>query len=390
MSKKCVFWIVLDSFGIGALPDAALFGDEGSDTLSSCAETGKLNLPNLVRLGLGNIDGVSAVESSEAPAGAFGRLSEKSRGKDTTTGHWELSGLVSEEPFPTFPDGFPKEVMALFAETTGKEALCGLPYSGTAVIRDYGEEHLKTGKPIVYTSADSVFQIAAHEEVIPPEELYALCRKMRAVLRGKYGVGRVIARPFAGKAPDFFRTAGRHDFSLEPPRDTALDILKENGLSVIGVGKIGDIFAGKGLTESLRTGANAIGMKTAKEVAARDFEGLCFINLVDFDSNYGHRRNAAGYAAALSDFDGWLGGFTKDLREDDLLMITADHGCDPAFPGTDHTREYIPLLVYGKKIKPGADLGTRDTFADEGKTVLDYFGLKTDRIAGKSFLDKMI
>ena len=385
-----VFWIVLDSFGIGFLPDAALFGDEGSNTLASCAETGKLHIPNLVRLGLGNIAGVTAVSHSEAPAGAFGRLCEKSRGKDTTTGHWELSGLISENPLPTFPEGFPKEVMALFAEATGKEPLCGLPYSGTAVICDYGEEHLRTEKPIVYTSADSVFQIAAHEDVISLKELYDLCRKARAVLQGKYGVGRVIARPFTGAFPDFVRTAGRHDFSLTPPEDTALDILKENGLSVIGVGKIGDIFAGKGLTESLCTGANEIGMQTADEVIKRDFEGLCFINLVDFDSAYGHRRDADGYAAALSEFDFWLGGFTEKLREDDILLITADHGCDPAFSGTDHTREYIPLLVYGKKIKPGVDLGTRDSFADEGQTVLAFFGLKTDRIAGESFLDKII
>ncbi len=385
-----VFWIVLDSFGVGYLPDAVLFGDEGSNTLASCAETGKLHIPNLVRLGLGNIAGVSAVSHSEAPAGAFGRLCEKSRGKDTTTGHWELAGLVSETPFPTFPDGFPEEVMTLFAEATGKEPLCNLPYSGTAVIRDYGEEHLRTGNPIVYTSADSVFQIAAHEDVIPLKELYDLCRKARAALQGKYGVGRVIARPFSGAFPDFVRTAGRHDFSLTPPEDTALDILKENGLSVIGVGKIGDIFAGKGLTESLRTGANEIGMQTTDEVIKRDFEGLCFINLVDFDSAYGHRRDADGYASALSKFDFWLGGFTKKLREDDILLITADHGCDPHFPGTDHTREYIPLLVYGKKVKPGVDLKTRDSFADEGQTVLAFFGLKTDRIAGESFLDKII
>ena len=385
-----VFWIVLDSFGVGFLPDAALFGDEGSNTLASCAKTGKLHIPNLVRLGLGNIAGVSAVMRSEAPAGAFGRLCEKSRGKDTTTGHWELAGLVSETPFPTFPEGFPEEVTALFQKATGKEPLCNLPYSGTAVICDYGEEHFRTGNPIVYTSADSVLQIAAHEEVIPPEELYSLCQKARAALQGKYGVGRVIARPFTGAFPDFVRTAGRHDFSLTPPKDTALDILKENGLSVIGVGKIGDIFAGKGLTESLRTGTNEIGMQTADEVAERDFEGLCFVNLVDFDSAYGHRRDAEGYAAALSEFDLWLGGFMKKLRKDDILMITADHGCDPHFPGTDHTREYIPLLVYGEKIKPGTDLKTRDTFADEGQTVLDLFGLKTDRIAGESFLDKML
>ena len=389
MTKR-VFWIVLDSFGIGSLPDAALFGDEGSNTLASCAKTGKLNIPNLVRLGLGNIGGVSAVEDSEAPAGAFGRLREKSRGKDTTTGHWELAGLISKAPFPTFPGGFPQEVRELFRKATGKDYLCGLPYSGTAVIRDYGEEHLRTGKPIVYTSADSVFQIAAHEDLIPPKALYDLCRKARAVLQGKYGVGRVIARPFTGAFPDFVRTAGRHDFSLTPPEDTALDILTENGLSVIGVGKIGDIFAGKGLTESLCTGANEIGMQTADEAAKRDFEGLCFVNLVDFDSSYGHRRDAFGYAAALSAFDLWLGGFMEKLREDDILMLTADHGCDPCFSGTDHTREYIPLLVCGGKIKPGIDLGTRDTFADEGQTVLDFFGLKTDRIAGESFLDKII
>lgn len=389
MKIKRAFWIVLDSFGIGELPDAAAFGDEGSNTLRACAETGLLDIPNMIDLGLGNIEGVSCIKKSSAPAGAFGRFSEASLGKDTTTGHWELAGLVSEKPFPTYPDGFPKEVIDAFTAATGLEVLCNKPYSGTKLLLDYGREHLATGKPIVYTSADSVFQIAAHEEVIPPEKLYKLCEKARKILCGKHAVGRVIARPFVGEYPNFVRTSGRHDFSLTPPKDTALDILMQNGFDTLGVGKIYDIFAGKGVSEVFRTGSNDIGMAKTSELQARDFEGLCFINLVDFDMLYGHRNDAPGYAKALSEFDCWLGGFMADMQEDDLLFITADHGCDPSTPSTDHSREYIPLLVYGKQVKAGADLGTGKTYADQSKTLLDVFGIRSGETAGTSFLDKL-
>ena len=306
MKIKRVFWIVLDSFGIGELPDAADFGDEGSNTLASCAKSEKLNIPNMISLGLGNIDGVSCIEKAENPKGAFCRHLEVSMGKDTTTGHWELAGVISKKAFPTYPDGFPQEVIDKFKEATGLDVLCNKPYSGTKLIMDYGKEHVETGKPIVYTSADSVFQVAAHEDVIPLEKLYEICEKSRAFLQGEHGVGRVIARPFAGEYPNFERTSGRHDFSLVPPK-TALDVLMEKGLATIGVGKIYDIFAGKGVSETYRTGPNNIGMERSSELQEKDFTGLCFINLVDFDMVYGHRNDAEGYAKALNEFDEWLG-----------------------------------------------------------------------------------
>lgn len=385
MKVKRVFWIVLDSFGVGELPDAADFGDEGSNTLRACAESGKLNVPNMIKLGLGNIEGVSCIEKAEKPLGAFCRLNEVSRGKDTTTGHWELAGLVSEKAFPTYPNGFPKDVIDKFKEATGLDVLCNKPYSGTQLIMDYGKEHVETGKPIVYTSADSVFQVAAHEDVIPLEKLYEICEKSRAFLRGEHGVGRVIARPFSGKYPDFYRTSGRHDFSLVPPKDSALDVLMKNGFATIGVGKIYDIFAGKGVSETYRTGPNKIGMEKTDELFEKDFTGLCFINLVDFDMVYGHRNDAPGYANALSEFDEWLGGFMERMNDDDVLMITADHGCDPSTPSTDHSREYIPLLVYGKAVKEGTDLGTRKCYADQSKTILEIFGITGSDTAGESF-----
>ena len=385
MKTKRVFWIVLDSFGVGELPDAADFGDVGSNTLKACAESGKLNVPNMIKLGLGNIKGVSCIEKAEKPLGAFCRLNEVSKGKDTTTGHWELAGLVSKQAFPTYPEGFPQEVIDMFKEATGLDVLCNKPYSGTQLIMDYGKEHVETGKPIVYTSADSVFQVAAHEEVIPLEKLYDICEKSRAFLQGKHGVGRVIARPFAGNYPDFYRTSGRHDFSLVPPKDTALDVLMKNGFATIGVGKIYDIFAGKGVSETYRTGPNKIGMEKTDELFEKNFEGLCFINLVDFDMVYGHRNDAEGYANALSEFDEWLGGFMEKMNDDDILMITADHGCDPATPSTDHSREYIPLLVYGKGIKAGTDLGTRKCYADQSKTILEMFEITESETAGESF-----
>ena len=386
---KRVFWIVLDSFGVGELPDAGLFGDEGSNTLAACASTGELNVPNMISLGLGNIEGVSCIEKAAAPLGAFGRMGEQSMGKDTTTGHWELAGLVSEAPFPTYPNGFPKEVIDAFTEATGLEVLCNKPYSGTKLIMDYGREHIATGKPIVYTSADSVFQIAAHEDVIPLEKLYELCEKARTILKGEHAVGRVIARPFKGEYPDFYRTAGRHDFSLVPPRDTALDLMMKSGLSTIGVGKIYDIFAGKGVSETYRTGPNNVGMERTSELQGKDFTGLCFVNLVDFDMVYGHRNDAPGYARALSEFDHWLGGFMEKMEPEDVLMITADHGCDPSTPSTDHSREYIPFLAYGKAVRPGVNLGTRKTYADQSKTILEMFGLDLDKTAGESFLGEI-
>lgn len=384
MKTKRVFWIVLDSFGIGELPDAAAFGDEGSNTLAACAATGKLNIPNMISLGLGNIEGVSCIEKAKEPKGAFGRNLEVSLGKDTTTGHWELAGLISERPFPTYPNGFPQEVVDKFKEVTGLELLCNKPYSGTQLLLDYGKEHVETGKPIVYTSADSVFQIAAHEDVIPVEKLYEICEKSRAFLQGEHGVGRVIARPFKGEYPDYYRTSNRHDFSLVPS-NTALDVLMENGFATIGVGKIYDIFAGKGVSETHRTGPNNIGMEKSTELQKKDFTGLCFINLVDFDMVYGHRNDAEGYANALSEFDAWLGTFMENMNDDDVVMITADHGCDPATPSTDHSREYIPFLAYGKNIKAGVDLGTRKTYADQSKTILEIFGITESETAGESF-----
>ncbi len=387
METKRVFWIVLDSFGVGELPDAAAFGDEGSNTLAACAATGKLNVPNMLSLGLGNIEGVDCLPRTEAPKGAYCRLNEVSMGKDTTTGHWELAGLVSEKPFPTYPNGFPQEVVDAFKEATGLDLLCNKPCSGTQLLLDYGKEHVETGKPIVYTSADSVFQIAAHEDIIPIEKLYEICEKSRAFLQGEHGVGRVIARPFKGEYPDYYRTSNRHDFSLVPGH-TALDVLQEKGLATIGVGKIYDIFAGKGISETYRTGPNNIGMERSSELLEKDFTGLCFINLVDFDMVYGHRNDAEGYANALSEFDAWLGGFMENMRDDDIVMITADHGCDPVTPSTDHSREYIPLLVYGKGVKP-CDLGTRKSYADQSKTILDMFNIEDNSTAGESFWNEI-
>ncbi|HPD88680.1 MAG TPA: phosphopentomutase [Oscillospiraceae bacterium] len=389
MSVRRVFWIVLDSFGIGALPDAAQFGDEGSNTLAACAATGELSVPNLISLGLGNIAGVDSIPKAEHPLGAFCRLTEQSRGKDTTIGHWELAGCVSKRPLPTYPNGFPPELIAALEAAIGRKVLCNRPYSGTQVIYDYGREHMATGKPIVYTSADSVCQIAAHESVIPVPELYSICETARRVFCGEHAVGRIIARPFTGEWPDFARTANRHDISLPPPEETALDLLKNAGFDVIGVGKINDIFAGRGLTEFLRTGPNEIGMRVTSEYQGRDFRGLCFVNLVDFDMVYGHRNDAPGYAGALSRFDLWLGGFLKKMRSEDVLMITADHGCDPSTPSTDHSREYIPLLVCGNHVRPDTDLGTRSTFADEAATIMELFGISQENLSGTSFWEEI-
>ncbi len=367
---KRIFLFVLDSFGIGEAPDAADFGDAGCSTIRSVSASREFNIDNLRSLGYTKIDGLGFLGGGELKA-SVARLKELSRGKDTTIGHWEIAGIVSPKPLPVFPNGFPDEVLSGFSRLTGRGVLCNKPYSGTEVIKDYGDEHLKTGDLIVYTSADSVFQIAAHESIVPPEKLYEYCKIAREILKGDYGVGRVIARPFEGEYP-FTRTPRRHDFSLEPPEETVLDELKADGFDVIGVGKIHDIFAGRGLTEFVYTQNNADGMARAEEYRQKDFNGLCFINLVDFDMTYGHRRDVDGYAKAAAEFDAWLGGFIENLREDDVLMITADHGCDPAFGGTDHTREYVPFITYGKKIKP-ENLGTLNGFtnvADRVRTLL--------------------
>jgi len=387
---KRIFLIVLDSFGIGAMPDSKSFGDVGVNTLASCATSGKLNIPNMIAAGLGNIDGVSCLPKTDAPTGAFARLQEASMGKDTTIGHWEIAGVVSPEPLPTYPNGFPQEVLDAFEQATGRGCLCNLPYSGTDVIRDYGQQQLDTGKWIVYTSADSVFQVAAHEEFIPLEELYDACHKARNILRGKHGVGRVIARPFVGDAVNGFkRTSNRHDYSLEPPKETMLDAIKAAGLDSIAVGKIHDIFAGYGDTEYVFNKSNTNGMEHAANFAKKDFRGLCFVNLVDFDMLYGHRRDIDGYAAALTEFDTWLGGFLETLGEEDLVMVTADHGCDPAYTATtDHTREYVPLLILGKAVKP-QNLGTRKSFADIAATVTDLLGVKFET-PGESFVKEIL
>jgi phosphopentomutase len=387
--KKRVFLIVMDSVGVGELPDAADFGDEGSNTVKAAATSGFLDMPNMKKLGFFNIKGIDDMypDIPKAPMYAVSRLAERSKGKDTTTGHWEIAGLTSEKPMPTFPEGFPKTFIDEFSKAVGRGMLCNKPYSGTAVIADYGKEHMSTGDLIVYTSADSVFQIAAHESVVPVEQLYEYCRIAREMLQGDLGVGRVIARPFEGEWP-YKRTSRRHDFSLIPPKDTMLDVLKANGFDVLSVGKIIDIFAEKGITEFVRTKDNEDGINRTLEYMDRDVNGMIFTNLVDFDMQYGHRNDPEGYAKALSYFDSRLPELLEKLNDDDILMITADHGCDPVTPSTDHSREYIPLVVYGKNLKQGVNLGTRDSFADIGATILDYFGLDIT-IDGKSFLNEI-
>ena len=388
--KKRVFWLVMDSVGTGEMPDAARYGDEGSNTLRSVSRSPFFQIPYLLRLGLANIDQCGWGQPAADPQACFGRLGECSAGKDTTTGHWEMAGLISPTPLPTFPQGFPQELIQEFSREIGRGVLCNKPYSGTQVIRDYGQEHLQTGKVIVYTSADSVFQIAAHEERIPVEELYQICQTARRLLVGKWGVGRVIARPFVGRYPNFTRTANRHDFSLPPSGPTVLNLLQQAGLETIGVGKIGDIFAGSGLSRSLRTRSNDDGMEKTLQLAREDFCGLCFVNLVEFDMTYGHRNDPDGYAKALSAFDRQLERLTPLLRKEDLVIVTADHGCDPGTPSTDHSREYVPLLVYGRPARRGVNLGTRMGFCDIGATVADYFFLDHRSIAGHSFLSQIL
>ena len=370
---KRIFLIVLDSVGIGAQHDAAKFGDAGTNTMLSISRSEKFNCPNLRKMGLFNIEGLESIGTTDAPTAATFKMTEKSNGKDTTTGHWEIAGIVSEKPMPTYPNGFPEEILKEFSEKTGRGVLCNLPYSGTQVIEDYGKEHIESGDLIVYTSADSVFQIAAHEEIVPLETLYEYCRSAREILKGEHAVGRVIARPFVGADGKFERTANRRDFSLTPPKKTVLDAAYEAGLDVIAIGKISDIFAAQGVTESIVSHSNDEGMEIIKDVSKREFNGLCFLNLVDFDMKYGHRQDIDGYANALSQFDAFLPSLLSELKEDDLLMITADHGCDPGDTSTDHTREYTPLLMFAKGLEKGSG-GVRETFADIGATVAKWLG----------------
>ncbi len=385
---KRVFLLVLDSVGAGAAPDASDFGDAGAHTLRALWQTGELNIPTLRSMGLGCVSGLDFLGGCASPVAAHGRLCEASRGKDTTIGHWELSGHISESPLPTFPSGFGEDILQKIKAISGRPLLCNKPYSGTAVINDYGREALERGALIIYTSADSVLQIAAHVDAVPLQELYRICRELRALLSGAQGVGRIIARPFEGNAKDgFVRTADRRDFSLSPPTRLLPQAVLESGLDSIAVGKINDIFAGVGFSRSLLTHSNREGMRLTEQLIGEDFRGLCFVNLVDFDMKYGHRRDALGYARALCEFDGWLCGVLPRLTADDLLMITADHGCDPSFMrSTDHTREYVPLLVYSPSIK-GAHLGTRSSFADVGATVAEALGVALECDGSPIMLD---
>lgn len=384
MQVKRVFLIVLDSFGVGYLPDADRFGDAWANTLATITKSEKYSTPNMKQMGLFNIDGITCETEVEKTIGAYGKMAEKSMGKDTTIGHWEIAGVISPEPLPTYPEGFPEEILEAFCEQTGRGILCNAPYSGTDVIRDYGEEHLRTGKLIVYTSADSVFQIAAHEDIVPLEELYQDCKIARKILTGKHGVGRVIARPFVGEPGNFTRTRNRHDFSMQPPQKTMLDKLREAGLSTYAVGKIYDIFAGQGIDHSVAMKNNEDGMNKMMAYMEEDFHGLCFVNLVDFDMVYGHRNDIDGYAAAATLFDRQLSQVLEKMNDDDVIMITADHGCDPGYPGTDHTREYVPVLVYGEQIGENRNIGIRESFADIAATVLDMFGVDSKE-SGTSF-----
>ena len=389
MKAKRVFIIVLDSVGIGYAPDAADFGDLGANTMKRISASDSFNVPNLIKMGLGNIEGIDYLPKTENPTAAVLRLRERSRGKDTTTGHWEMMGIVSEKPMPTYPNGFPRELLDEFSAKVGRGVLCNLPYSGTDVIRDYGKAHCDSGDLIVYTSADSVFQIAAHEELVPPETLYEYCRIARNILQGEHAVGRVIARPFVGTEGAYKRTENRHDFSLVPPKKTAMDAIGEAGLDVISIGKIYDIFSGAGIKESLPTHNNREGMATLLEVQKRDFRGLCFANLVYIDMLYGHRQDIDGYARAISEFDAWLPEFLDGMREGDLLMITADHGCDPGDESTDHTREEVPLFIYGKGIRP-KNLGRVYGFATVGNTAADLLGVEYSEGEATSVKEEII
>ena len=380
-----VFLIVLDSVGVGEAPDAERFDDVGCDTFGTCVRSGNLHIPVMESLGIYNLQGTSFQKNREKVIACYGKMQEQSAGKDTTVGHWEIAGVISPKPMPTYPHGFPQEIIQEFEQKTRRGTLCNQVYSGTEVIKDYGKEHVETGKLIVYTSADSVFQVAAHEEVVPLEELYEDCRIARKILTGEHGVGRVIARPFVGTYPNYTRTVNRHDFSLMPPKETILDTLKRAEKDVIGVGKIYDIFAGRGITKTYPNEGNQKNMERVLELMEKEFSGLCFVNLVDFDMLYGHRNDVSGYAKALTYFDQQLPKILSAMEPEDVLMITADHGCDPGTPSTDHSREYTPFIMYGKNLPHGKNMGTRGSFSDIGATVLDYFGLSWN-IAGESML----
>lgn len=389
MAKR-VFLIVLDSLGIGGMPDAAQFGDEGSNTLLSISKSDRFSVPVLFELGLFNIDNITCGTKAISPKASYARVMEKSNGKDTTIGHWEISGVESEQALPVYPNGFPKEVLDKYTQLTGKKVICNKPYSGTQLLDDYGDEHMQTGDLIVYTSADSVFQVAANEKIVPIADLYNYCQIARDMLTGEHAVGRVIARPFVGeKKGEFKRTSNRHDYSLKPPKKTVLSYLQDKGLDVIGVGKIYDIFDGEGVTEQIKTTSNANGMDVTMELAKRDFEGLAFINLVDFDMAFGHRNDIDGYANAATEFDAQLKMLLPLLKEDDILMITADHGCDPGTPSTDHSRECVPLIVYGNNVKENNNLGTITSFAHIGATIADYFKVEAD-LDAPSLLSKLL
>ncbi|MEN8221767.1 MAG: phosphopentomutase [Acidobacteriota bacterium] len=385
MGKRVII-IVLDSVGVGPMDDAADFGDIGANTLSHTAEAvGGLNLPNLQKLGLGNIIKVKGVGPVSDPAGKYGKISEASRGKDTMTGHWEMMGIISEEPFPLYPDGFPEDILNEFKKRTGVKGILGnKAASGTEIIKELGAEHIRTGFPIIYTSGDSVFQIAAHNDVIPLDDLYDFCVQAREMC-DKYKIGRVIARPFTGKKGEFSRTSDRRDYPMLPPGNTILDLIVSKGFPVSGIGKIEDIYAKQGITRAIHTKNNKEGMDVLKKEMSITDKGLIFVNLVDFDMLYGHRRNPGGYASTLEQFDKMFGGFVGILKPDDVLMITADHGCDPTFKGTDHTREYIPILVYGDSVS-AEDLGVRSTFADIGVSTLYHLGIENNDFPGTSFI----
>jgi phosphopentomutase len=383
-----IVWIVLDSVGIGEMPDADAYGDKGSDTLGNIARLRRLRLPNLCRLGLGNIKPLTGLAPDPSPLGGYGRAALASPGKDTTTGHWEMAGIHLAKPFPLFPNGFPREIMNEFETRIGRSALGNKAASGTEIIAELGEEHVRTGSPIVYTSADSVFQVAAHEEVIPLFELYKICETARGILRGKYEVGRVIARPFVGEPGTFTRTANRHDYAVPPPKGMLLDRLEERGVEVFSVGKIFDVFLGRGIRETEKTKNNADGMaKTLSAMESLD-RGLIFVNLVDFDQLYGHRNDVEGYARALEEVDEWLPSLEDKLNESDLAILTADHGCDPTTPSTDHSREYVPILTYGKRANSGVALGLRSTLSDIGQTVAGNFGTSIEK--GETFLPLLV
>jgi phosphopentomutase len=381
-----VIWIVLDSVGMGEMPDAKEFGDVGANTIGNISKAvDGLNLPNMVKLGLGNIENIKGVDKCESPIGCYARFREASNGKDTTTGHWEMGGVVSKVAFPTYPSGFPKEVIEEFEKLTGRKVIGNKPASGTAILDELGEEQMKNGSVIVYTSADSVFQIAAHEEVISLNELYKMCEIARGMLKGEHAVARVIARPFIGESGSFTRTPNRRDFSLIPPYDTVLNKIKNKGLGVIGVGKIEDIFCGQGITDAVHTKDNMDGVDKTLEFMKKDNKGLIFTNLVDFDMKWGHRNDIKAYAKGLEEFDIRLNEIIDAMKDSDILFITADHGCDPTMPGTDHSREYVPFLAYGKALKENVNLGTRNSFADMGQTVAEV--LSTEKIKnGESFL----